>query len=341
MARKDTKSFAFGRWDLKPDDSRGKPLAMIRKDDIGALWKGAAMGAANVIPGVSGGTIAFITGIYERLINALKSFGVDAVKLLLKGKIGEFAKLTDLRFLIVLGIGAVLSVLTLAKVLKWAFAEHDLLVWAFFFGLIAASVPAVGLMVKKWSAGPIVALIVGLALATSMAFLGRADQNEGFFYLMICGVVAICSMIIPGLSGSFVLLLLGNYELIMLDAVNNLREDIGAAMKILIPVGLGAVAGLILLSRLLSWLFKNYHDFAVSLITGFVAGSLVIIWPWKDAVVETFTKEDGEVKEKIIGFENWRLPDVTSSGDLLAIGIAVIGFLAVWLIEKSGRKSEA
>ncbi|MEM0895763.1 MAG: DUF368 domain-containing protein [Verrucomicrobiota bacterium] len=312
---------------------------MISKDDIGALWKGAAMGAANVIPGVSGGTIAFITGIYERLINALKSFGVDAVKLLLKGKIGEFARLTDLRFLIVLGIGAVLSVLTLAKVLKWAFAEHDLLVWAFFFGLIAASVPAVGLMVKRWSAGSIVALLVGLALATSMAFLGRADQNEGFFYLMICGVVAVCSMIIPGLSGSFVLLLLGNYELIMLDAVNNLREDIGAALKILVPVGLGAVAGLILLSRLLSWLFKNYHDLAVSLITGFVAGSLVIIWPWKDAIVETFTKEDGEVKEKIIGFTNWRLPDVTSSGDLLAIGIAVIGFLAVWLIERSGRKA--
>ncbi len=312
---------------------------MIQKDDIGALWKGAAMGAANVIPGVSGGTIAFITGIYERLIDALKSFGVDAARLLLKGRFIAFAKHVDLRFLVLLGVGAVLSVLTLARVLKWAFAEHEMLVWAFFFGLIAASVPAVGAMIKKWGYGPFVMLMIGFFLAGAMAFSGRAEENATIPYLMICGVVAICSMIIPGLSGSFVLLLLGNYQLIMIDSVNNITSDFMKALTILVPVAVGAVVGLIVLSRFLSWLFHHHHDIAVALITGFVAGSLVVIWPWKDPKTVEFTKPDGEVKEKIIGFENWRFPDFTSSADWAAIGIAALGFLAVWLIEKSGKKA--
>ncbi|MEM7014094.1 MAG: DUF368 domain-containing protein [Verrucomicrobiota bacterium] len=302
--------------------------------------KGAAMGAANVIPGVSGGTVAFITGIYERLINCLKSFDMKAIKLALRFKVKEFAQHTDVLFLAVLGLGAVFALLTIAKFLEWAFEHHDLLVWAVFFGLILASIPAVGKMVRKWSIGPVICAVVGCGIAVSMLFLGRAEQNENPVYLGLCGVVAICSMIIPGLSGSFVLLLMGNYELVMIDAINNLTSDPAAAIKILIPVGIGAVVGLIALSRVLSWLFKNYHDAAVSLIAGFILGSLAIIYPWKDAVVNTFQDGD-EVKEEIVGFENWRLPDFTSGYDWMAIGLVLVGAFLVFVLERSAPKSDA
>tara|TARA_R110002096_G_scaffold147671_21_gene307793 strand:- start:12650 stop:13609 length:960 start_codon:yes stop_codon:yes gene_type:complete len=310
---------------------------MNPKNAISILLKGAAMGAANVIPGVSGGTVAFITGIYERLIEALKSFNLDAARLLLKRQFSDFLKHTDLVFLVLLGLGAVVSIVSIAELLKWAFEHHDTLVWAFFFGLIAASIPAVGRMVKTWGIGAISAAAVGLAAAVSMAFLGQAEQNDNFVYLMLCGVVGVCSMIIPGLSGSFVLLLMGNYQLVMIESVSQLKSLDLEAFKVLVPVGIGAVAGLVALSRILSWLFKNYHDIAVSLITGFIAGSLAIIWPWKDAKVVEFIKPDGDVKEKVTGYENWRLPDLADPNSWLAIGLIVVGAVLVILMERSAN----
>jgi len=283
------------------------------KDDLATFLKGFAMGAANVVPGVSGGTIAFITGIYERLIEALKSFDVEAVKLACGFKIGALWKKVDGRFLCAIGIGAVFAVATLASVLKWGLKHHESLVFSLFFGLIAASIPSVGKMIKKWSVPVIAVFCIGLGVAVSLAFVNPASSNDNPIYLGLCGVVAMCSMIIPGLSGSFVLLLLGNYELIMLDAVNDLRSgNFGESLKILIPVGIGAVVGLLTLSRILSWLFKTHHDVAVGTITGFVAGSLVIIWPWKTIHKIPFVKESGEIKEKIVKVDGWRLPDFTS-----------------------------
>ena len=308
---------------------------MNAKNAILLLLKGAAMGAANVIPGVSGGTVAFITGIYERLIESLKSFDLEAIRLLGKGQIAKFLAHTDLVFLLLLGFGAVASIVSIAEVLKWAFEHHNTLVWAFFFGLIAASIPAVGQMVKRWSTGAVIALAAGFGAAVSMAFLGQAEENNGFIYLMLCGVVGVCSMIIPGLSGSFVLLLMGNYQLVMIESVSQLKSLETEAFQVLLPVGVGAVVGLIALSRLLSWLFKNYHDVAVALITGFIAGSLAIIWPWKDPKTVQFTKPDGEVKEKITGYENWRLPDLTDASSWWAIGLIIIGVVLVILMERS------
>jgi len=303
------------------------------------VLKGAAMGAANVIPGVSGGTVAFITGIYERLINAIKSFDLSVIKMVSKGKFGEAAQHVDLKFLLCIGLGTVLSILTLAKVLKWAFENHDRLVWAFFFGLIAASIPAVGKLVRKWGPSSFIFVAIGFAVAFSMAFLPRAGQNDNLFYLMICGVVAVCSFIIPGLSGSFVLLLMGNYEMIMIDSVNNLRSDPAEAIKILIPVGIGGVLGMIAFSRFLSWLFKTHHDAAVSLITGFITGSLAIIWPWKEAVIETFQRGD-EVKEKIVGYTNWSFPNFASGETWLAFLMIAIGAALVLVMERSAEKGK-
>ncbi len=303
------------------------------------VLKGAAMGAANVIPGVSGGTVAFITGIYERLINAIKSVDLEALKLLRKGQIGAFAKHIDLVFLASLGIGVILSVLTLAKLFKWAFEHHEKLIWAFFFGLIAASIPAVGKLVKRWKGSAYMYAAIGFVIAFSMAFLPRAGQNDNFIYLLVCGVVAVCSFIIPGLSGSFVLLLMGNYELIMIDSITGLSSDPMRSFQILLPVGIGAVAGLASLSRFLSWLFKTHHDAAVSLITGFITGSLAIIWPWKDAVTAEFMKGD-EVKEKVVGYENWSFPDFTTGQTWIAMLLIAIGTVLVLLMERSAAKGE-
>ena len=175
------------------------------KDDLFGFLKGFAMGAANVIPGVSGGTIAFITGIYERLIEAIKGFDLTTLRLAAKFRFREAAERVDLRFLVGIGLGVMASVLSLAKVLKWAMESSsttERALWAFFFGLILASLPAVGKMVRRWSVGPVLVLLLGAAVAVAMAFLSPASENTNPLYLTLCGVVAMCSMIIPGLSGS-------------------------------------------------------------------------------------------------------------------------------------------
>jgi len=313
------------------------------KDDLFTFLKGFAMGAANVIPGVSGGTIAFITGIYERLIEALKRIDVTTVKMGCRFQIREVAERIDLRFLMAIGIGVALSIMTLAQVFKRVM-EHsptgERALWAFFFGLILASLPAVGKMVRRWSAGAVVAGVIGCAVAVGMAFLSPATESSNVLYLLLCGVVAMCSMIIPGLSGSFVLVLMGNYKLIMIDSVSALGDgDLVAALKVLVPVGIGAVIGMLSLARLLSWLFRTWHDVAVSAITGFIAGSLVIIWPWKDKVLEGFAKGEG-VKEKIVGYENWHLPSFAESGTWLALGMMVVGAGLIVLVEWLAKRGK-
>ncbi len=318
--------------------------------DIATFFKGFAMGAANVIPGVSGGTVAFITGIYERLINALKSCDVTAIKLLLKFKLREFATHVDLRFLAALGIGAVVSILTLAKLLEHLFEHHPTLVWAFFFGLILGSIYFVGKMVKNWDTGPTIMLLIGTAIAVVIALLTPATESRNFVYLILCGVVAICSMIIPGLSGSFVLLLMGNYMLVLgsiSDLFSGLKSfefggPFAEALKIIIPIGIGAAIGLIAFSHLLAWVFKNHHDRAVALLTGFVLGSLLIIWPWK--LEQYLLDENGSIvlrdgEPVPVGY-SWFLPDLTVGATWGAIGLIVLGLLAVWWMEKAGAGTE-
>lgn len=176
----------------------------------------------------------------------------------------------------------------------------------------------------------------------SIAFLTPASESNNPIYLGLCGVVAICSMIIPGLSGSFVLLLMGNYELIMLDSLSALfGGDLKTALPVLIPVGIGAVLGLLVLSRFLSWLFRTHHDNAVSAITGFVTGSLVIIWPWKTTMTTLIIDRHGEEKEKIIGFKDWSLPDFARGETWLEIGAVAIGIALIVIIDRIAHKNKA
>jgi putative membrane protein len=288
---------------------------------LGWILKGAAMGAANVIPGVSGGTIAFITGIYERLIHALKSLDLDALRMLFKLDFKAFSRKVDLVFLAFLFVGIAVSILSLAKLLELALTNHEAFTLAFFFGLIIASVLGVGRQISKINAVVIIGFLVGTAIAVAIAFLPPATANDGFFYLVLCGMVAICSMILPGLSGSYILLLMGNY-LLVLQAIS------GFEFRVLLPIGVGCAVGLVLFSRLLSYLFAHFRDLTIALLTGFVAGSLLIIWPWKN----TIYMEVMEGKEKAIGYE-WLLPPLDLSL-LWAVLLMMVGFVVVYWMEK-------
>ena len=298
------------------------------------FFKGMAMGAANVIPGVSGGTIALITGIYERLINAIKSFDLKALKLLLQFKFKEFAAYTDLQFLVPVFLGLVAAVLSLAKLFEYLFIHYPVYIWAFFFGLVLASVYYVGKTVEKWNAATIISFIVGTAIAVWVTMMHPATENDSPLYLFFTGVVAIVSMILPGLSGSFVLILLGNYQLVAIDAINHFN------LRVLIPFALGAIAGLIAFSHFLSWLFKRYKNETIALLTGFILGSLSVLWPWKKPV---YLMVDGQIVEKhgkkLVEYYEKTLPPDFDTQFLIAVALMIAGILSIVWIEKSSQQN--
>lgn len=302
------------------------------KNFISNFAKGFAMGTANVIPGVSGGTIALITGIFERLINAIKSFNIEALKLFFTGKWKAFAKHVDLKFLVAVFAGIAVSILSLAKLLEYLFNNYPVYVWAFFFGLVLASVYYVGKTINKFSISTIIFAIIGIGIALVIAFGTPSQQNDNFFYLLLCGVVGACSMILPGLSGSYVLLLMGDYELIMIDAINMLTSQPGEALKILLPVVLGAAVGLIAFAHLLAWIFKRFHDQTIALLSGFILGSLPIIWPWKESI--TTILKDGS--EKITGY-HWLAPEMNLEF-VIALIIALLGIGVIVVTEHLAAK---
>jgi len=297
--------------------------------NISNFIKGLAMGSANVIPGVSGGTVALVTGIYERLINALKSCDLNALKLLFARDFKGVWKHVDGAFLSAILGGVAVSIVSLAKVLEYLLGNFEVLTMAFFFGLIAVSVLSVGRTVKRWGASALLALVIGTVLAVSVAFLAPAGENANAGYLFLCGVVAICSMILPGLSGSFVLIIMGNYALV-LGAIG--RFD----MAILLPMALGCGLGLLAFAHLLGWVYSKYHDQTVALMTGFIIGSLAIVWPWKNTLTEVVAREGKDDKIITTGYE-WFTPALSDSSTLMALGLMVVGGLMIWGMEKVSK----
>ena len=287
------------------------------------------MGAANVIPGVSGGTIALVTGVYEELIESLKSFNIQAIRLLLKKDFKGFSTYIHLDFLIVLFLGVGLSIVSLAKLIEYLFNKNEQLVWSFFFGLILASIYYVGKMVKNWNIVSVSSLILGITLASSLALIKPVSENASIYYLVLCGVVAVSSMILPGLSGSYVLILMGNYQLIMLQSVSDPINNI----SILLPVVIGAIIGFLGLSHGISYVLKKFYNPTISLLTGFVIGSLIIIWPWKIAS-DTITARNGDLK--VVSYE-WLFPEINKD-NLLCLILILAGIILVWLVEFLGTK---
>ena len=293
------------------------------------------MGVANVIPGVSGGTIALLTGIFERLINALKSFDVEAVRLLLKFKFKEFAQHVDFGFLVAVFLGIGVSIISVAKLLEFLFQSYPVYVWSFFFGLILVSVWFVGKSIGKIDVPAIISFAAGAVVAFGLSVMNPATENTAFWYLIICGAVAICSMILPGLSGSFVLILMGNYQLIMIYAVSHFD------MGIIIPVGIGVVVGLLAFSHFLSWLLSRYARQTMAVLAGFIFGSLGTIWPWKNPV---YLMQDGvEVLKNgkpIIQSYQMYFPQEFSVEVVVAILLMIAGMAALWALERSSEKAK-
>jgi len=281
------------------------------------IIKGAIMGAANVIPGVSGGTMALVMGIYERLINSINHLNFNTLKkIFITRDFKSFAKNTDLFFLISITVGIFVSIFSLSILLEFLFETHKILVLSYFFGLIFASVFFVGKTIKKYSPLSIFLFLIGFLIAGGMVFISPSSSNSSFFFLIISGAIAMCSMILPGLSGSFVLLLLGNYELIIC-AINDLN------FSILVPFGIGAVSGIILFAKLLQFIFKKFRNNTISLLTGFIFGSLIILWPWKLDDINTNTF-------------NYFIPNLNQE-TLIAFALILLGALSVVMIEKYSK----
>lgn len=290
--------------------------------DIGNGLKGFAMGAANVIPGVSGGTIALITGIFGRIINALNGLmSFKTWKLLFAGKFKEFVSKVDGRFLLAVMIGAVLSVFTLAKLMQYLLDQYPVQTWAFFLGMIAASAVFMLAEIRCWRVSYGLWIAVGIGLGIALCTLSPTETTDDLWFIFICGAIAICTMILPGVSGSFILLLLGKYEYIM-NAISNLNWPVLAAF------GIGCAIGIVAFSKALHWLLARYQQQTMLVLVGFVMGSLIKVWPWSDEALAAATAaSDGSAP--------------VTAGEMLIPGIIwiVIGIAAVVLLELAGKAS--
>jgi putative membrane protein len=294
---------------------------------LSLFLKGMAMGAADVVPGVSGGTIAFITNIYEELIGNLSRFDAHAVKLLLRGQFRELWSHIGGTFLAVLFAGIFTSVLSLASILGYALEHHPTAIWSFFFGLVFASIFIVGRNITHWGVPQILSFIIGTAIAYWVTTLPAVGGTEHPLYLILCGALAICAMILPGISGSFILLLLGAYATV-LNAVSDRN------LLIIAYVGIGAIAGLISFTKALKWIFEHYYGIAVALLSGFLLGSLNKLWPWKHEV-EHYVKHEGTPKEEYVPIITENL--APEADWTLALTLAIAGALVVFGLEWAGK----
>jgi putative membrane protein len=304
---------------------------------LGITLRGIAMGSADVVPGVSGGTIAFLVGIYEELIESIRMVGRPPfIRALLGFRIVEALKIINFPFLLSLVIGIGLAVLTLAPGIEWMLENQPVLLWSFFFGLVVASVVTVARRIPRWTLSLGGALVIGAVGAYWLVGLVPVTSPTAWWFLFLSGAIAICAMILPGISGSFILVLLGKYQYI-LGAVND-RNIIP-----IIWVGLGAAVGIVTFAQLLSWLFKRYHDITVAVLTGFMLGSLRKVWPWKE-VLSTITGSHGEAIPTV---ERNILPPLTQVGAFnlevaYALGLAILGFVVVLAVETiANRRSHA
>ncbi|PWK17697.1 DUF368 domain-containing protein [Xanthomarina spongicola] len=323
--------------------------------------KGIAMGAADAVPGVSGGTIALISGIYEELISTISNVNLSLVKTLRKEGFLAFWKQLNGSFLLALLIGILTSFVSFMRLAKYLIEQHPVLIWSFFFGLIIASIFFVGKQITKWNLATIVSLIIGTFIAYYITTLPSLASNSNPLFLFIAGAIAICAMILPGISGSFILVILGAYKTLS-DAIHDWD------FKRIAVFGIGAIVGLLSFSRVLKWLFKHYHNITMAILTGFIIGSLNKIWPWKKTIT-VLNEANGETvafsdisnlgslsvyQQQINNFESIKIiteesvsPFVYSainnniSSQLnIAIALIIAGFLTIFILEKLGNKKQ-
>ncbi|HKK39501.1 MAG TPA: DUF368 domain-containing protein [Cryomorphaceae bacterium] len=301
------------------------------------ILKGMGMGAADVVPGVSGGTIAFITGIYEELIDTINRVNLITLQILFKQGIKPFWRAVNGNFLVGLLAGIFISIVTLAKLITYLLETHPIAIWSFFFGLVFASIPLVAKAVKNWSGSRYFGFAAGAIIAYLITDLPPVEDPGASWYLFISGMIAICAMILPGISGSFILLLLGSYSTV-LQAVND-RDILSIGI-----FGGGCIVGILAFSRFLKWMFSRYHDVTIAILSGFLLGSLNKIWPWKNTL-EYFIKHEGEInEEKVALVQENILPNTyetltgLDSELSIAIAMALVGVLIIFLMDRFAPK---
>ena len=286
------------------------------------------MGAANVIPGVSGGTMALILGIYEELINAIRSINLKFVRLITILNIKEALSTVSWPFLLPVGLGVLLATFSLAEALSWLLDRYPVIVWSFFFGLIVSSVITVSRVIKQWRISTIVAIVVGTIIAYGFFGVIPVSTPNAPWFIFGSGFIAICAMILPGISGAYVLVLLGKYHYI-LEALNN--KDFFT----LFIIGAGSLVGLISFAQILGWLLKRYHDLIMAILIGLMCGSLRKIWPWKETVT-TFIDSHGK---EIPSLQSNIIPSSFTSEVVYALLFMLIGILVIWSLDFWARKN--
>ena len=287
------------------------------------------MGAADVVPGVSGGTIAFISGIYEELINSINQINLSLLKTLKNDGIPAAWKQLNGNFLLALVIGIAISIISLSKGIEWLLHNQPILLWSFFFGLVLASILFVGKQIAKWSVSTILGALAAAFLAYYLTTIPTMNGYDSSWFLFLAGALAICAMILPGISGAFILVLLGAYGPV-LEALNTRN------IKHIIIIGCGAIVGLLSFSKLLKWLFSNYRNLTLAILTGFIFGSLNKIWPWKKVISYRTNSKGIEVP-----LQEHSISPFSFDGDPqigFAILLMIIGFMTIFILEKLGSK---
>lgn len=291
--------------------------------------KGLAMGAADAVPGVSGGTIAFITGIYEELIESLRSIDGEAIRLLRNFQWVALWQHVHGTFLLTLFLGIGTSIVIFSRLILYLLGAYPILLWSFFFGLIIASAWLIARQIPRWSLPLLVSCGLGIALGLGVSILGRTETPENLPFIFLSGAIAICAMILPGISGSFILVLLGKYQFIFSAIKDFSLSIVGTFLA-------GCVIGLLSFSHLINWLLKKYHNLTIAFLTGVMLGSLWKVWPWK-ITLETYIDRHGV--EKPLVQQNvlpWDFAAQTQQDSYVlgAMGLAILGFLLVYLLEK-------
>lgn len=329
------------------------------KEKLLIVFKGVAMGVANKVPGVSGGLVAFVLGFYEKFIHSLQKLNIEGLKLIKQGKFKLFFKHINGQFLGLLLCGMILSYFSVSKILDYFINHYEIYVWSLFFGLIIGSLLYIYRRVEPFKLDTFFWALLGFIFGFSLNIITPATQNENLFYVFICGIVSVVGMTLPGLSGSFILILMGNYVLLLVDSVNALYLTISnlflgkfeiltdpylcKMLKILFVFSFGSLVGLILFSNILKFVLKNYKNKTLSIIMGFIAGSLGVVWPWKNKIYKSNLNGEFIVdsfnNKQIIDYDHY-LPNL-SAETYLGIVYILIGIIIVFIIDSSEKTKKS
>lgn len=326
-------------------------------DKIFLVIKGLCMGAANKVPGVSGGIVAFVVGFYEEFIYSLRKINIKAFKLLFNGRFKSFYQYVNGQFLSLLIFGMLVSYFSISKILDYFLVKKELFVWAAFFGMIIGSIYYIAKDFKHWNKKTIPAGILGLVVGISISFLSPAKENDNLLFIFLCGIISVSGMTLPGLSGSFILILLGNYVLLLVDSVNALYDTFAEVLrgdfsfvdndkrlntlKILAVFTVGSATGLVTLSHILGYVLKYFRHITTAVIIGFITGSLGVVWPWKKTIF--MENELGEIMldsngDKIIRNYERYFPDVALTETWWALVFIILGILILLGLDWYGKR---